>query len=45
VLRRHDWLHRWSVILEMFGLPSTEGMEARRRRLDELRDQIERPAG
>jgi hypothetical protein len=41
VLRRHDWLHRWSVILDTFGLPSTEGMQARRRQLDELRDQIE----
>ncbi|MGH6946629.1 MAG: glycosyltransferase family protein [Kiloniellales bacterium] len=45
VLRRHDWLHRWSVILETFGLPGTEGMEARRQQLDELRDQIERAAG
>jgi Glycosyl transferases group 1 len=45
VLRRHDWLHRWSVILDTFGLPSTQGIEARRRHLEILRDQVETPPG
>jgi hypothetical protein len=40
VLRRHDWLHRWSVILETFKLPPTEGMETRRRRLAALLYQL-----
>lgn len=29
---KHDWLHRWELILDYFGLPSTEKQE--RRRLD-----------
>jgi hypothetical protein len=44
VLGRHDWLHRWSAILDTFGLPSRAGMEAGRQRLEELRDQTERTA-
>ena len=40
VLTRHDWLHRWSAILETVGLQGTEGMEARRRRLETLRHQV-----
>ena len=40
VLRRHDWLHRWSVILDAFGLPATPAMEARRCRLEDLQAHI-----
>jgi hypothetical protein len=40
VLSRHDWCHRWSAILNTFGLPSTQEMEARRRHLEVLRGQV-----
>ena len=30
---KHDWLHRWELILNHFGLPHTEEMVARRQDL------------
>jgi hypothetical protein len=35
-LARHDWLHRWSRILDDVGLPPTAQMVRRQERLDEL---------
>lgn len=29
-LSRHDWLHRWEMVLNHFGLPETAAMAARR---------------
>jgi hypothetical protein len=45
VLARHDWLHRWSVILDTFGLPHTQAMANRQRQLDDLRAHIEGTPG
>lgn len=36
-LDRHDWLHRWSTILDAAGLDESAGMQDRRRALDERR--------
>ena len=33
--KRHDWIHRWLTIYEIAGLPPTEAMLERRRRLEE----------
>ena len=35
-LRRHDHLHRWEKVLDVAGLPHTDGMRLRRSRIDEL---------
>ncbi len=35
-LARHDWLHRWALVLDHFGLPETAAMAARRDRLAEI---------
>lgn len=35
-LLRHDWVYRWSRILEDVGLPATEQMQTRKARLTEL---------
>ncbi|NNU80313.1 glycosyltransferase family 1 protein [Halovulum dunhuangense] len=35
-LGRHDWLHRWALILGHFGLPETQAMTRRRERLTAL---------
>ena len=35
-LRRHDWLYRWQRILDLAGLPHTEAMTSRARRLEQL---------
>ncbi len=35
-LHKHDWLHRWQLILDHFGLPETPQMSARRRDLAAL---------
>lgn len=35
-LGRHDWLHRWQLILDHFGLPETAAMQQRRAELDAL---------
>ncbi len=34
--RRHDWLHRWQLILDHFGLPQTEAMAGRHAALEAL---------
>jgi hypothetical protein len=36
VLRRHDWSHRWSVILETVGLAPKAGLAERHQRLSAL---------
>jgi Glycosyl transferases group 1 len=33
---RHDWLHRIQVVFDTLGLPSTEKMRARAKRLDQI---------
>lgn len=35
-LRKHDWLHRWQLVLDHFGLPETPAMAERRSGLDAL---------
>ena len=41
-LRRHDWCHRWSEILETVGLSVSDGVGRRRSRLDAAVDQVKR---
>src|SRR5271166_6585801 len=36
-LRRHDWVYRWRQIFDIAGLDPTPAMEAREKRLSELR--------
>lgn len=43
-LRKHDWVHRWALILDHFGLPRTGAMERRRQDLDEMAARYQ-PAG
>jgi hypothetical protein len=35
-LRRHDWGHRWSTLLEMAGLPARPALTDRLQRLEAL---------
>jgi hypothetical protein len=42
-LRRHDHVYRWSAILSHAGMRPMPALEARRRALSSLADQIERP--
>lgn len=35
-LRRHDWLHRWQLILDHFGLAGTPAMTGRKSALESL---------
>jgi hypothetical protein len=39
-LRRHDWVYRWERVLDSVGLPHTEAMRERRRRLGALADAV-----
>ena len=43
-LRRHDWAHRWSTILETVGLPAQEGLHRRDERLRALAREVEASA-
>jgi hypothetical protein len=38
---RHDWLHRIQVVFDTFGLPPTEKMRARAKRLERIAAQTE----
>jgi hypothetical protein len=40
-LRRHDWGHRWSTILEAVGLEARPELTARKARLIQLANQVE----
>jgi hypothetical protein len=35
-LLRHDWVYRWKQVLQLLGMPPTEAMLARERRLQEI---------
>ncbi len=35
-LRKHDWIYRWKTILQLLGMPQTDAMIDRERRLQEL---------
>lgn len=39
-LRRHDWAHRWSAILEAVGMEPLAALDARKRRLTDLAQQV-----
>jgi hypothetical protein len=39
-LRRHDWSHRWGRLLAIAGLPATERLAERERRLTALADTV-----
>lgn len=41
VLRRHDWAHRWDLILQRAGLPRTEAHDARLAELEARAKQVE----
>lgn len=43
-LRRHDWVYRWSSILQSVGLAETHEMGARKKKLTELADLAGREA-
>lgn len=40
-LRRHDWVHRWQLMLKAVGLAPTAAMAARQARLEELAAQAQ----
>jgi hypothetical protein len=40
-LRRHDWVYRWERVLDAAGLPTSDGVEARKRTLEDLASSIE----
>lgn len=40
VALKHDWLHRWQLILDHFGMPHTEKMEHRRSSLVNISENL-----
>jgi len=40
-LREHDWVHRWSRVLDSVGLPHTQRMTMRKERLEQLAQLVE----
>ena len=36
VLRRHDWVYRWRQVLDVVGLPASQGMTLREAHLERL---------
>lgn len=41
VTKKHDWVHRWELILDFFGLPHTEKMMQRRADLVRLPEPVQ----